>query len=129
MIARRFSLVLVGGLLAASGCGGTAKTPTGPTGAPPTTAAAASGECGGVIDKVRQAVAKLPTTSIGSVAACTTIVINTDLENTDLSTGQQLCDAAAAVAYTGVTSSVTIQAKSGKELAIGLKGSPCISEP
>jgi hypothetical protein len=33
------------------------------------------------------------------------------------------------VAYTGDTSSVAVGGQSGKELAAGVKGNPCIGEP
>jgi hypothetical protein len=41
---------------------------------------------------------------------------------------QQICDSAAEVAFVGSIDSITVVAASGQELAIGVKGQPCIGE-
>ena len=49
--------------------------------------------------------------------------------NDGVSAALDICDRAAAVAYVGKVSNVFVESGSGKELAIGMKGSPCIGEP
>ncbi len=40
-----------------------------------------------------------------------------------------ICDNAAKVAHVGKVQGITVEAGSGKEVSIGVKGSPCIGEP
>jgi hypothetical protein len=67
--------------------------------------------------------------SIDATGACTIVTLHTSLADSDLDKAVTFCEAAAQVAYTGGTSSVAVNGQSGKELATGVQGAPCIGEP
>jgi hypothetical protein len=126
-------------------CGGSASTPAGATppavSAPPAGATAdssaaapsspgAAGDCGG--DAASAITAALTSTAGGTVTiigGCHQATIATTLGDADVSKALDICDAAAAVGYTGGVSSISVTSASGKELAIGLSTAPCIGEP
>ena len=89
-------------------------------------------DCGGAVGRVGKAVASFPqVTKVEMIAACGTASIETDLPpgvlgSASATEGVKICSAAAGVAYQGQVGSVTVDAKDGSELAIGLKGSDCI---
>jgi len=59
------------------------------------------------------------------------VAIATNLMGTTLDTVpvvHQICDSAVEVAFVGSIDSITVMGASGEELAIGVKGQPCIGE-
>ncbi len=99
----------------------------------PASAASSSGDdCGGAVARVTTAVASFPqVTKVQTIAACHEVDIQTNLPSGVLgspsaTTGAQICEAAATVAYQGDVSSITVSATDGHEIAAGLKSSPCI---
>ncbi len=68
------------------------------------------------------------TTGTGE-GGCHDATIVTSLGPDDSAIGLAICDSAAEVAYAGDISSITVTAADTKELAVGIKGQPCIAEP
>ena len=62
-------------------------------------------------------------------ARCTIVTVHSTLTDSDFATAVTICDAAATVGYVGDTNSVAVTGASGRELAVGVKGAPCIGEP
>ena len=146
----RTSLVALGVVaVALTGCGSSSKSPAASTssaisassGGGSTTAsnslsatgsASATDDCGGVVARVKTAVASFTqVTKVDTIAACHEVDIQTNLPSGVLgspsaTTGAQICDAAATVAYQGDVSSITVTATDGHEIAAGLKSAPCI---
>lgn len=125
------------GALAIAGCGGGSSTQT-PSSSPASPAPAAStaasgtgsGSCGeATAALVKQHLARPDVVSVTTEGGCHDATIVTSLDPSDSATGLAICDSAAEVAYTGDLSSVTVLAANNKELAIGIKGQPCIGEP
>jgi hypothetical protein len=81
---------------------------------------------------VTTAVASFPeVTKVQTIAACHEVDIQTSLPSGVLGSpsatkGAEICEAAAAVAYQGDVSSITVSATDGHEIAAGLKSAPCI---
>lgn len=133
------SLLLAGSSLVLLGCGSDAKSATDssvPTTAGPaatsaaTGATAAGGECGAdVVAKVTAQVKSDAVTKIKIIGGCSLVNITTSLANDGISAALDMCDQAAEVAYVGNVSGISVQASSGKEIALGVKGSPCIGAP
>jgi hypothetical protein len=132
---RMLSIALVTAAIAASGalsgCSGSGATPSPnpTTTAPAGTKTAVGSACADVIGAVKDKVTDAHVQSIEATGACTIVTLHTDLADSDLTTAVQICDSAATVAYIGDTASVAIDGQSGKELATGVKGNPCIGEP
>lgn len=133
MKVRTFPLVLAIGVLAISGCssGGTKTPPAGPPagGATATGTATAGNPCADAANTIKQHVNRAEVTSVDMTGVCTIATVLTTLADSDLDKAVQICDSAAEVAYTGGTVSLAVQGSSGKELALGLQGEPCIGEP
>jgi hypothetical protein len=89
----------------------------------------AGGGCDTVISAVKGAVTDSTVKSVDATGACTIVTLHTSLADADLDKAVTLCESAAKVAYTGSTSSVAVDGQSGKELATGVSGNPCIGEP
>ncbi len=130
------------GALAVAGCGGTAASaaPGGATTAPApvattaeTTAAtktAGTASCGAdVAAAIKAHLARADVVEVTIIGGCHQANITTTLAPTDITAGLAICDAAAEVGYTGVLSSITVEAANGKELAAGLENLTCIGEP
>lgn len=90
---------------------------------------AAGSGCADQIGAVKAKVTDPALQSIDATGVCTIVTLHTSLADTDLDKAVTMCEAASTVAYTGGTTSVTVVGQSGKELATGLKGNPCIGEP
>jgi hypothetical protein len=135
---RMFSLVLTAGMLivslpALSACGSSGTTSTPPTTTATTAAAtntAAAGDpCAGAVDAIKAKVNRPDVTSVDATGACTLVILHSTLTDSDIGTAVTICDAAATVGYVGDTNSVKVTGASSKELAVGVKGAPCIGEP
>jgi len=134
---RKFSLVLTTGMLvslpALSACGSSGTTSTPPTTTATTHAAtntAAAGDpCANAINAIKAKVTRPEVTAIDATGACTLITLHSTLTDNDFGTAVTICEAAATVGYVGDTNSVAVTGASGKELAVGVKGAPCIGEP
>ena len=138
------TLALIGAMTIA-GCGGGGSTPSPASGSPSPASAAASqapaagtattgadsGSCGeATAALVKQHLARPDVVSVTTEGGCHDALIVTSLEPTDWAKGQAICDSAAEVAYAaGDISSITVLAASTRELAIGIKGAPCVGEP
>jgi hypothetical protein len=135
---RMFSLVLTTGMLivsvpALSACGSSSSTSTPPTTAATTHPAAntssAGDPCADVINAVKAKVSRPDVKSVDATGACTIVTVHSSLTDSDFATAVTICEAAATVGYVGDTNSVAVTGASGRELAVGVKGAPCIGEP
>ena len=129
-------LALTGAMAIAScGGGGSTQPPISSAASPaPATEAAAtgvgSGDCGeATAALVKQHLIQPGVVSVTTEGGCHDATIVTSLGASESATGLAICDSAAEVAYTGDISSITVLAADSKELAIGIKGAPCIGEP
>ena len=137
------SMLLVCGSLVFVGCGSDAKSASDPsvgaTAAPGATAGAAAsentaavgpGDCAGdVVAKVTAQETSDAITEIKLIGGCSLLNITTSLADDGIKAALEICDLAAKVAYVGNTSGISVQAGSGKEVALGIKDSPCIGAP
>ena len=128
----------VAGAVAIAGCGGSGtQSPSANTATPAPAAATAtaatgagSGDCGeATAALINKHLARADVVSVTTEGGCHDALIVTTLQASDSKTGLAICDSAAEVAYTGDISSITVLAANDKELAIGIKGAPCIGEP
>lgn len=135
----------VAAAMAIAGCsgGGSVQSPASSTGSPAPAAGTAaapaagtpatgsgSGDCGeATAVLVAQHLARADVVSVTTEGGCHDATIVTSLQPGDSATGLAICDSAAEVAYAGDISSITVLAANNKELAIGIKGQPCIGEP
>jgi hypothetical protein len=74
---------------------------------------------------------KHPDVQVSIDGGCHDLAITTNLTGAPLDMvplAQQLCDSAAEVAFVGTIDSITVTAASGQELALGVRGQPCIGE-
>ncbi len=134
--------------MAIAGCGGGSTSTQPPSSSPASPAAAdsaaaspaaaastassgtGSGSCGeATAALVKQHLTQPDVVSVTTEGGCHDATIVTSLEPSDAAKGLAICDSAAEVAYTGDISSITVTAANNKELAIGIKGQPCIGEP
>jgi hypothetical protein len=134
-------MVLIAAVLSMAACSsGNSTSPAGPatstsntsttsTATPAGGSTDAGSGCDTVISAVKGAVTDSTVQSVDATGACTIVTLHTSLADTDLDKAVALCESAAKVAYTGSTSSVTVNGQSGKELAVGVSGNPCIGEP
>ena len=125
-----------------AGCGaGTSATDT-PTAAsaPPAVASVAAsadpgsgagtGDCGEATAALVKAQVTAPEIiSVTTEGGCHDATIVTSLAASETAKALEICDAAAVIAYAGDLSSVTVSGAGDKEMAIGIKGQPCIGEP
>jgi hypothetical protein len=92
----------------------------------------AGADCGGAVARITAAVSSFTeVTKVQMVAACGQASIETSLPpgvlgSASAATGLKICNAAAAVAYQGDVTSVSVDSADGHELATGLKTAPCI---
>jgi hypothetical protein len=129
-----------------AGCGGAAGATQAPApSAAPTSAASAAasapagtdagsssgaGSCGeATAALVRQHLTAPEIVSITTEGGCHDTTIVTTLAASDFAKAQAICESAAVIAYAGDLLSVTVTGANNKELAIGIKGQPCIGEP
>jgi hypothetical protein len=90
------------------------------------------GDCGGAVQRVKAAVSSFKeVVGVQMIADCTEVDIVTSLApgvlgSPSAETAVKICRAAAAVAYQGDVSSVTLDASDKSEAAIGIKGQDCI---
>ena len=131
------------GVMTIAGCGGGSSSTQSPSSSTASsipassisaTASAAtgagSGSCGeATAALLKQHLARPDVVSVTTEGGCHDATIVTSLGPSDSATGLAICDSAATVAYAGDISSITVLAANTKELAIGIKGQPCIGEP
>jgi hypothetical protein len=132
----RSSLLLVCCTVVFVGCGSDAPSAGNVAAAPTTTIAgpavtsASGGGCGAdVVAAVTAKETATAVTKIEIIGGCSMVNITTSLADDAVSAALDICDQAAEVAYVGKVSSVSVESRAGKELAAGIKGSPCIGEP
>ena len=126
------SMLLVCGSLVFVGCGSDAKSAADPSVAASseTTPAAATGNCGAdVVANVTAQETSEAITEIKIIGGCSLLNITTSLADDGIKAALDICDNAAKVAYVGNVSGISVQASSGKEVALGIKDSPCIGAP
>jgi hypothetical protein len=70
-------------------------------------------------------------TAVKIIGGCTTASISTSLKKDPggVAAAMGICEIAANEAHAHGVGAVTVESVDGKELAIGVKGSPCIGEP
>ncbi len=95
-------------------------------------AATGGGDCGGAVDRVKAAVSSFKeVVGVQMIAGCSEVDIATSLApgvlgSPSAETAVKICTAAAAVAYQGDVSSITLDATDNSEVATGIKGQDCI---
>jgi hypothetical protein len=95
-------------------------------------AATGGGDCGGAVDRVKAAVSSFKeVVGVQMIAGCSEVDIATSLApgvlgSPSAETAVTICTAAAAVAYQGAVSSITLDATDHSEVATGIKGQDCI---
>ncbi len=137
------AVLLVCGSLVFVGCGSDAKKASDPsvaaTAAPGPTTGAASAEatvaattadCGAVVvANVTAEETSDAITKIEVIGGCSLVNITTTLADDAIQAALDICDNAAKVAYVDNVNGISVQAGSGKEVALGIKDSPCIGAP
>ncbi|TCJ93798.1 hypothetical protein [Nocardia alba] len=112
-----------------AGCGSDSSDAAGTAQAPASSIRPSAEACGGA-DRIENAVSEFGVTDVSIVGQCTSVVIATtlveDLAGSD--TAHRICSAAAAVAYTGDVTSISVTGVTGSELAIGIEGASCIGD-
>jgi hypothetical protein len=99
---------------------------------PVSSAVTAGGDCGGAVDRVKAAVSSFKeVVGVQMIAGCSEVDIATSLApgvlgSPSAETAVKICTAAAAVAYQGDVSSITLDATDNSEVATGIKGQDCI---
>lgn len=70
-------------------------------------------------------------TGVQVIGGCTQVSLKTSLERgaDGAAAATGICEIAAAAAYEKGVGAVSVESADGKELAIGIKGSPCIGQP
>ncbi|WP_327588495.1 hypothetical protein OHA25_16760 [Nonomuraea sp. NBC_00507] len=131
MISRTALLAIA--LLISSGCGQAGAGPSSPSPPPgdgqSATSAPAQDSCGDTADKVKQHAQQPDIRSVTMQGQCTLVSIETTLGDEESNTAKKICDAAAEVAYSGDTNSISVQSRSGKELSVGIAGATCLAQP
>ncbi len=138
------SVLLVCGSLVFVGCGSDTQTASDPsvaaTTAPGITAAAAAppvttvaettGDCADVVvANVTAQATSDAITKIEVIGGCSLVTITTNLADEAIQAALDICDNAAQVAYVDNVNGISVLAGSGKEVALGIKDSPCIGAP
>lgn len=125
--------------LALAGCGGSSgptadkpvATPTS-TAPSPTATTATTDDCGpgpGVVAAITAMLTAYPGSTVDTSAGCGSLDISTTLTKADVATAQKICEAASTIAYAGSVKNVTVTGAANVELAISVKGQPCLGEP
>jgi hypothetical protein len=117
------------------GCGDDASDE--PSGSPPAAQSTSSADddgstsddCGGVAATVQGHLDRPEVSGVTVVGQCTSLTIATSLDDGAADVGKEICDSAAEVGYVDDVANISVNAESGRELAIGLSGSDCIAEP
>jgi hypothetical protein len=123
---RQVILALLTSAAVLSGCS-TTDTATPPAETAPTDQnAAAAADCGDAATKVKEYVASSKIREVTVTGQCTTVTIDTELDDDNTADGRQICEAAGKVVYTGDINSVTVLSKSGAELSTGIDGARCL---
>lgn len=126
--------VTSGATKATSAAASTAPAPTTTSGGAVTTATAGAGStsaCGDAAVAVDKAIGNsVDVTNIKAIGGCR-VSVSTVLQPGAAGAGAalDLCDKAADAAYAAGAKSLSIESITKTELAIGIKGSPCIGEP
>ena len=125
--------LLLGAVLALSGCSAAASAPAAPASlaapaspAAPASLSSAPDGCGDVVATVRDHLDSPEVVSVGVNGQCTNVDIATTLADDDVAGGRRLCTSAGEVAYTGDINSVTVKSKAGTELSAGIPGMKCL---
>jgi hypothetical protein len=85
--------------------------------------------CGDTAQKVKDQVARSEVKKVSVTTGCSSVMIETALTDDKSSVAQEICEAAAEVAYSPDTNSVRVIGASSKELAVGISGAKCRAEP
>ena len=125
--------------IALAGCGASSdptvqKDAPSPTSLAPSPASpiAATDDCGpgaGVLSAVTAALTTYPGVKLDTSGGCGSLDISTALTKADVTTAQKICEAASTIAYAGAVKNVTVTGAANVELAISVKGQPCVGEP
>ncbi len=98
----------------------------------PTAPTAATDDCGpgaGVLSAVTATLTTYPGVNLDTSGGCGSLDISTALTKADVTTAQKICEAASTIAYAGAVKNVTVTGAANVELAISVKGQPCVGEP
>ena len=125
MNSRQAILALLTSGVVLSGCSAN-DTATAPADTATNQDAAAAANCGDAATKVKEYVASSEIREITVNGQCTNITIDTELDADNTADGNQICEAAGKVAYTGDINSITVRSKSGAELSTGIDGARCL---
>lgn len=120
-----------------AGCGGSSgSTAETPVAAPSSTAPSQAGavdDCGGgagVIAAITAALKSYPSvTGVDTSGGCGSLDIATSLTKADVATATLICEGASTIAYAQSLKNVTVTGAANVELAISVKGQPCVGEP
>lgn len=135
---RRLVVVLAAGLLAmvSGGCGSQSGTPapagaSAPSTAVPAGGSAGAGDCPGAAAAVTAALTSSPEVTDTSIIECTELAVSTSLttDPADKASALQICEKAAAVAFSNGLSGLFVQSIDKKQLASGGQGIGCIQKP
>jgi hypothetical protein len=131
--------VITTALVLLAGCGGSsgsaakaalAPTPTaGSTAQLPTTGPSGSAECEALVASTAAAVASYPEVTVAHSDFCRSLDISTKLTKADVATATKICDVASRIGYAASVLNVTVLGAENVELAISVKGQPCVGEP
>lgn len=128
-----FIVSVLGLTLLSSGCGGGSGATSAPDGQvqdrQTVTASPARDSCGGIAGTVEQHIRRAAVESVTVAGQCTSVSVETGLDDGETAAAKRICEAAAEVAYSGDTNAIRVLGRSGKELAIGVAGAGCLVEP
>lgn len=125
MSSRHAILALLTSVAVLSGCS-TTDTATRPPDSATDQNAPAAADCGNAVTKVKEFVASTKIRDVTVNGQCTTVTIDTELDDENTADGKEICEAAGKVVYTGDINSVRVRSKSGTELSTGIDGAPCL---
>ncbi|MEV6868714.1 hypothetical protein AB0M44_48050 [Streptosporangium subroseum] len=83
--------------------------------------------CGDTAEKVKQSVTQPEVKKVSVTTGCSSVLVETALADDKSAAAQEICEAAAEVAYSADTNSVRVIGASGKELAVGISGAKCLA--
>lgn len=140
VISRVWCAALVLSLATLTACAGndTPSSSGGSSGGASSAGQGASGEnsekpaedlCGDTAEKVKQSVTQPEVKKVSVTTGCSSVLVETALADDKSATAQEICEAAAKVAYSADTNSVRVIGASGKELAVGISGAKCLAAP
>ena len=87
---------------------------------------AAADDCGDVADLIRDHVGAEKVEKVTVVGQCTTVVIDTNLSDSEADRAVALCNSAAEVAYVDDINSIRVLNAAGDELAQGITDLKCL---